>query len=407
MLDRQAFPTRRPAAECFDALVELLPLRDAVRTHAAVLVKQAWALERGELVPAPAEALTGDFRGLRAAPAHLPSRSDFWFRKPAVDVLVMGSAFGELGRRVTRTRVSAAVGTAQKDIEVFGRRWLDWGAGKRPRFTDPEPFDEMPLVAANAYGGIDPRVPDLDSSRFLRIENALYGGDHPGMYPRNPFGKGYLVAPAPGSDVELPNLEHPLDLLSPERVVVEPASWFRQPLPWHLGIVELSAFPRCSRLLGVAPWFPPPDDDDLAEVRDGYLPPGFHSKFADRVDESIAQEAPYGLIFPEIPAGTPITVTGMHREEASIAFRVPAAPSLELLVDSRRLSLPAQLHTVLVRPSEKRVLLTYGAVLELPRYFIPGVHKRIPVAVSVDETNTVSYDVPPRMNGDVVVRSPA
>src|ERR1035437_3273348 len=97
--------------------------------------------------------------------------------------------------------------------------------------------------------------------------------DHPGLYPRNPVGKGYLVLPDPIEGVELPNLEDPADLLTPERLVTrQPELWFRQPLPWCFEWTVGLTFPRCL-YLGLDAWFPAPDGAPLGEVQRGYIPP--------------------------------------------------------------------------------------------------------------------------------------
>ncbi len=105
------------------------------------------------------------------------------------------------------------------------------------------------------------------------VDAAAAEADHPGVYPRNPWGKGYVVRPGPWDDVWVPNLEEPSDLLSADRLVVgDPTLWYRQPLPWYLGPVPVLTFPRYTHLVAdTDAWFPGPQDESMPEVRRGYL----------------------------------------------------------------------------------------------------------------------------------------
>ena len=148
--------------------------------------------------------------------------SDFWPFKRYGDVVVRGKAFARagLGHRV----VSVRVGQTAKRLRVFGRRYVEWSARRGPRLGAPEEVSGVELGYANAYGGFDRRVPTAAPTTFwdaLRLT-----GDHPGTYPRNQSGKGYLVVDSPIDGVELPNLEDPDHLLTAENLIVkDPALW--------------------------------------------------------------------------------------------------------------------------------------------------------------------------------------
>lgn len=117
--------------------------------------------------------------------------------------------------------------------------------------------------------------------------------DHPGLYPRNPFGKGYVVHPEmPDNEVELPNLEDPSDRLTPEHFFVrDPKLWFQQPLPWCL---DWSSALMCRRYvwLGADAWFLAPEDALLPEVRRGLLPPRFREA-ADELEDALGAPLPF------------------------------------------------------------------------------------------------------------------
>lgn len=78
---------------------------------------------------------------------------DMGMPKPRGEVLVTGSAFAQGGVPRTAGAVRVACGSVDKTLWVVGdRRWTFGGA------TDPEPFLELPVSWANAYGG--PGIPD-------------------------------------------------------------------------------------------------------------------------------------------------------------------------------------------------------------------------------------------------------
>lgn len=98
--------------------------------------------------------------------------------KPRGEFLVSGSCFAPRGQTRPASQVQVRVGAKEKKLNVFGDRY--W---KKGLITPAEPFVEMPLVWANAFGGAD--------------------------FAKNPFGKGIGKAPLPdGSEaVPLPNIE--------------------------------------------------------------------------------------------------------------------------------------------------------------------------------------------------------
>lgn len=121
------------------------------------------------------------------------------FFKPATDVVVLGDAVSSRGP-VTKLLVDIMVGTMQKRIAVFGhRRWLKQAIGYV--MSEPEPFETMPLVYENAFGGWDKRHKDPTKH---------------GFEPRNTVGKGYYedVAVEEAQPLLLPNLENPEQLIN-------------------------------------------------------------------------------------------------------------------------------------------------------------------------------------------------
>jgi hypothetical protein len=230
----------------------------------------------------------------------------------------------------------------------------------------------------------------------MELVRAQLAYDHPGLYPRNPVGKGYVVYPRPIEPLELPNLEDPRDLLTPERLVTgAPERWYRQPLPWCFEWVIGSTFPRC-RYLGVEPWHTAPDDQQLAEVARGFSPSGLLGLVEERPRElEYLQEASLGMVLPHALAELPVHLRGMHPNHPQITFPVPRPPRLEFEIEGRRETAEPRLLNFVIHPSDLRCTMTYGAMTRgLPRAFIPGVHRHIPLAVRVDDDAPIPYVTP-------------
>jgi len=141
----------------------------------------------------------------KTVPAQLGSKSiiDQGVPKPRGEFLVTGSCFAPRGQLRPASQVHVRVGEKEKTLNIFGDRF--W---KNGLITDPEPFVEMPVVWANAYGGPD--------------------------YAENPLGKGMGRVPMPdGSEaVPLPNIELPQQQIGSPSQKVDPAGFGPLDLMW-------------------------------------------------------------------------------------------------------------------------------------------------------------------------------
>jgi len=115
--------------------------------------------------------------------------TDFAHRKPACDVLLLGSAYAPLGQHATRVEVGLQTGRFAKRFDVVGDRiWRRHLGIHRP--TPPQPFERMPISYDVAFGG-----------------SAEPGAQRPFAHAINPVGRGYWPG---GADLEgrpLPNTE--------------------------------------------------------------------------------------------------------------------------------------------------------------------------------------------------------
>jgi len=149
--------------------------------------------------------------------------------KPCTDVVVVGQAHAPRGKRARFLDCGIQVGAFRKVVRVFGNRKIQLKTMGFD-FTDPEPFDSMPLHYGLAYGGHHKKA---DGQEL--------------QYPRNPVGKGFLVTPEPADlvDLALPNLENPAQLLLPQDLALKSFErWTAAPEPWALGYTSRNFHPR-------------------------------------------------------------------------------------------------------------------------------------------------------------------
>ena len=389
---------RKPAMESFDALVDLASSENH-GAYSYLLAKHTYDISEGVCVLTEPEPLFHDIRDEELQP-RLVAGTDYWDKKLVSDFVVQGSAFAPDGKPLSRMRVVVQVENYVKRLDVIGKRTIDWKSNGKPSFSEAEPFTEMPLTYENAYGGIDWRTP-VDDRGNPAVE-LLLGFDHPGMYPRNPFGKGYLVQRDPVEGVELPNLEDPDELLTEDKIIVsDPRRWYLQPLPWCLDWVHPVTFPRNVLFAhGVDAWHPAPEDEQLAEVARGYISSGFRSAMRKRrleagPDPLFYQEASTGMIFDDLHGGERVVIRGMHPEDQRIELELPSTlPVLEIEIEGSRERVETNLHSVVVRPAEKKLYILVGGWRELTRMFVPGIHKEIPVTGFVNGEGPIRLETP-------------
>ena len=371
---------------------------DGMPQSAWGVTKGTYRITRGQLVRTDPEPLRHDLRNEAATP-RWPPGSDYWPHKLASDVVVLGKAFGPNGREIMERQVSVRVGQRTKRVQVFGDRTASWKDGEQPRFGAPERFTELDLVYTNAYGGIDPRV-EADAPRTLG-EAIRFEADHPGAYPRNQSGKGFVVLDVPRQELDLPNLEDPERLLTPATLVTgRLEDWYRQPLSWFLDWQYPAMFPRAA-YVGLEPWHPMPTNVgvDLEEVRRQLMPAEWREMAGDLVKlrpvpPIFYQEASLGMVFSDLSEGTPIEIVGMHPEHDRLTFALPPFPVLAVDVEGDRQPVPARLLHVVITPHEEKVEITWAGIRErMPRSFFPGIHGHIPITLFVDGTG-VPFETP-------------
>jgi len=400
--DNQTVEPQKPDLP-HDATV-VLAKNDQGDQSACIFIKETYSFTRqGSVARIEPEPLYNNLFDPEESKKLLPG-CDFWPHKMATDVIIQGKAHALDHRGAQELMVSVYINDIARHVRVIGKRIVSYsGPGAAPKFIGPEAFESMDLCWENAYGGIDLRVPvgKVDSrGQVLRLVH-----DHPGLYPRNPFGKGYVVSSEKDgvNGIELPNLETVDDPITPERLIVQdPRNWHHQPLPACFDWLRGHMYPRCVFFSGAEAWFPGPDDS-IAEVRMGYLPKHYRTEFeerepADIVDLRFCNEAPVGMIFPYLNGDEQIRLAGMH-PQGEISFALPGhPPEVHLYIANEKFAPNPVLHTLLIKPEESCFSLLWRAAQPIPRPFIitgPGKESEVPIEFRIGQNNAQHIGEPP------------
>ena len=293
--------------------------------------------------------------------------ADIYPWKPLTDLIVRGHAYPPSER--PRFTASVSVGPTTKELSIVGDRRCATSTTGTLLFSEPAPFEKMPLGYDRAYGGVD------------RVTEARYGNPYaallpymspnlqksrhsPYRYPRNGVGKGYLVEESPEAldALSLPNIEDPSDRLSPTRLAAGSCRrWPHMPLPWGTDWLSLGCFPRIAYLGGTTDH--EPLDGDFPEVRRGFMPPGYPRQgtlaevWNGRARNAGSHGLQLGPLSPEAIATTEFRRVNLDAKKKTLTFHLPlGAP--EISIDGRNGKLLATkpvLHHVVIEPDQDRV----------------------------------------------------
>ena len=301
-----------------------------------------------------------------------------WPYKLRTDVVVQGHVYGNGARRVD---AAVVVGGARRDLTVSGDRQCSRTTGGRIVFSEPEPFDKMPLGYDRAYGGYDAGSEAAHPNLFELIGPSLPAGTDPKIYslcgyPRNRHGRGYYLSSSttPIDEVQLPNIEAPEDLLVPERLVVaDPLAWWRQPVPAGVSWLHGSYIARCV-YMGVKPfWQPLPDD--LPEFERGYLSREARGIDVTREDPAVfgvQSGGSLGLQLSHVGEGSVIRLVGMHPERQTADVEVPAPPTITVETRWRGAEIaPPALHHVELYPDDGVFSVVWRGAVAARRTLLP------------------------------------
>lgn len=281
--------------------------------------------------------------------------TDLFPFKLASDVVLIGKANAPDGNPVPRLDVSLEVAEHKKIIRITGDRKCLYRENHDPVFTDPIEFSEMEIRYERSYGGKD----------LLSIS------DMPFYYPRNHLGKGLALKNIREvvDELELPNLEDPEDMLTPERVILgEPGRWNQQPLPQGFGWYQPTWYPRCS-FVGSIPGFVQPDEIMREELL-GLVPRGqiaLARQFKlPSFDTRFNNGASLGLVLPYLSGDERIRLLNLTAEGYLDFFLPQDSPKIILDIGLGANELQTFLHTVCIRSEDMQVDMVWRGAHEYP-----------------------------------------
>jgi hypothetical protein len=321
--------------------------------------------------------------------------------KQSTDLIIMAKAHARPG--ATSSSVRVGVGSHDRQYRVWGpRRCMYRGAGSWT-FSQPEPFESVPLSYAMAYGGVDP---SYTLPEKVPIESAF--SLPPNAYPRNTVGLGYVIQEnrARMDGLLLPQLENPAEPLEPARLVVgDPRLWWRQPFPWSVDWFDGFWYPRSS-FFGTLPDGLPEEDQALFEVRSGWVNPGQAKRWrqtpaAERLDSRFADAASPALVLPFLRGDESVRLDGVIPGGRDIIVRLPGeVPRIRLRHAGIDHCLAVRPHRILVSTLEMGVYIVWHAAFLPPSPLplaLPTLDRRETsdlegIDVTQDGVHVPSYD---------------
>lgn len=323
-------------------------------------------------------------------PSLLLNDMDLFPWKNFTDVVVKGHAYGY--DKFSQFETSVAVGKCQKKILVVGDRKCSVQDGAIV-FSTPEKVDKIPLRYSHAYGGKDEAAEAKYGNPFMGLQSSVEARGwnmeraSPFLYPRNFGGCGYLIEPEKKAveGLRLPNLEDPLDPLTPERLVVGAIeNWIKMPLPQAADWFDYIWFPRASYVGYIAHF--EPENFQPAEVERGLAP-----KFVTRERQQPDTEASFrltagaslGLQIPYVPDGETVILKNMHPSKTIFTVRLPGiGPTL--FTDGRNGKMNSTvpvIHTIVIYPDDRKLTVLWRGAAQALRPYAPEELKKMPFSV--------------------------
>ncbi len=313
------------------ALAQSVYLDVAGAERLVVVLKGTWSVDSsGKSRIAEKQSPIGAIDEFRGDPTKTSIRQEAELSpaKPSTDVLLFGSAIAP--RRDTRSmEVSLRAGGLAKRVAVFGNRVWKSTLGIA-RIASPEPFERIPLIWENAFGGQDssPKNPK-----------------HRAEEPRNPIGRGFAASKstAPWIETPLPNIEDPRALFKAVGQRVTPQGFGPLCRHWE---------PR----RGWAGTY----DQEWMERRIPLLPLDFDARFH--------QAAPPDLVAPSTLRGDEsVEVVGCTKE-GRWGFALPrVSPQARVRVEGRSEPVALALNTVAIDCDRMELRLLWKGEVGLHR----------------------------------------
>ena len=309
----------------FAAAINVFPNEQGI-DHLYVVIKATFLIkDTVEIAAEQVPVVMADAYWGEPGSSSLKSASECHLSKPGTDIVMVGAACAPDRRPVRALDVMLSVANKSKVARVIGDRV--WESGVMGlTYSDPVPFESMPLVYERAYGGTH----DVHGNQQLLLSEG-----------KNPVGRGFLGRRSAGEcrGTPLPNIEDPGKMIS------SPGD---QAPPVGFGPIAAAWEPRR--------FYAGTYDEAWQKKQAPYLPLDFNSRFF--------QVAHPDLICDTfLQGGEPVAITHMS-ERGPLHFHLPVCEmALQVRVAGKTQTPPLNLETVLLEPNLHRFSLTWRAAL--------------------------------------------
>jgi hypothetical protein len=251
--------------------------------------------------------------------------SEMLLPKPGSDIILNGHAYVTSGERTGVIDTRLSIGDVSKTVRVFGDRlWLHGGQ------SAPAPFDKIPLIYENAFGGL----------HHYQADKPI-GSDSAVAFFTNPLGKGFIGKRKNNEMVgqKLPNLEDPRFLIhSPQD----------QPSPMNYGYIQSTWAPRKA--------YSGTYDERWSKTRAPFLPLDF--------DERFFLNGSTGLSFERatFSGGEPVRLINLSAEQSDIQFQLPVCPlDTAFKFNGEWVPTPVAIETIIIEPDLNQFCIVWKA----------------------------------------------
>ena len=301
----------------FAADIVILPNEDGIDTL-YVMAKAEFHVENGRLMlvePQSPLKLQDEYQDTPHN-SSLKWASDYHLCKSGTDVVILGDCINLQGNAIKQCDVDVHVGALHKTVRVFGDRiW------QGDRMSEPRPFQRMPILYENAFGG-----------RVFAADNQVQT-----TFAANPVGLGF----AGGRNLEqmqgerLPNVEDPSFLIQ---------NINDEPMPAALGAIAPFWSGR-AQFVGTY-------DEQWEQERAPYLPADFNRQFFRVASPGLKSEE-YFL------GGESVFISNMW-ERGDWAFNLPAvALYAHVTWRQKQYKFGLNIETVYLQPNISQVSMTW------------------------------------------------
>jgi hypothetical protein len=345
----------------------------------AVIVKQTYTIERDgnctlaeEQIP-----LTEDVEMYQHNNSILQADLDIYVQKKYTDIILKGHArnYDNAGKFIAEI----IIGNTRHTIAVQGNQKVYLDDRNKIQFSEIEKIEKVPLRYDFAYGGKDTEAEkqmQMPAPELLTSlpEINLYA-DSPFRYPRNPEGKGYLVEKSKAmiEQLEIPNLQDPEHLLTPDNILVGDYNrWIEMPLPYATDWVNPAWVPRII-YTGLVE-YPHTKTAGIKEMQKKWISPNLYDKKDPAKDFNYRffNGGHYAL---QTPLDNPVrecTLINIHQVNKKFTIKLPYMKP-KIWVDGRKGTLKETIpvmHSIIIEPDENRLSMVWcGRASALRPYF--------------------------------------